>query len=621
MDAHRPAALGRRAFLKLSAATAALGVAGCAGDLIDAEAGATATPDGDEDRKLLTFFSQSFTRELEEAPEFMTSIGIKKRYGEWNDYSAAYAERAHRDTVADVDFMRTKIRREALSPAMRISYDVFLFRNEQRVANYPFRLHNYDVSHFGGPHQSVPNLLINQHRIDDVSDAEAFIARLATTDKLVDQTIAFMRDQQAKGVTLPRFSYALMLADTRATIKGAPFAGDRDNDMFASFKSKVAALNVSDAAKAKLLTDAKNAFTGKLGSAYERLIAAIEEIAAGVKTDHGVASLPDGAAYYDERIAYHTTLKLPAQQIHALGLSEVARLSADMEQVKRRVGFNGPLKAFYADLRSNKSYLYPESDKGRTDYLARALELQREANASLPAAFGTLPKAPIDVKRMEPFLEGGQTIAFYNQPAQDGSRPGLVFYNLASMATLPKWQMAALAFHEGIPGHHLQISIAQEAKSVPDFRKYLSFTAYVEGWALYTELLAKEMGLYKDDLDEIGRITMELWRACRLVVDTGIHAKGWSRKQAIAYFVANTALTRDNIVREIDRYFVYPGQACAYQLGKNKILELRERAKTTLGARFDLRTYHDAVLQNGALPLPVLETVVGEWVRARAAPV
>jgi uncharacterized protein (DUF885 family) len=196
-----------------------------------------------------------------------------------------------------------------------------------------------------------------------------------------------------------------------------------------------------------------------------------------------------------------------------------------------------------------------------------------------------------------------------------------VFYNLASMATLPKWQMAALAFHEGIPGHHLQISIAQEAKSVPDFRKYLSFTAYVEGWALYTELLAKEMGLYKDDLDEIGRITMELWRACRLVVDTGIHAKGWSRKQAIAYFIANTALTRDNIVREIDRYFVYPGQACAYQLGKNKILELRERAKVALGARFDLRTYHDTVLRNGALPLPVLETVVDEWVRARAAPV
>lgn len=222
---------------------------------------------------------------------------------------------------------------------------------------------------------------------------------------------------------------------------------------------------------------------------------------------------------------------------------------------------------------------------------------------------------------MEPFLESGQTIAFYNQPSPDGARPGIVFYNLASMATLPKWQMAALAFHEGIPGHHLQIAIAQETKNIPDFRKYSFFTAYVEGWALYTETLAAEMGLYENTLDEVGRITMELWRACRLVVDTGIHAMGWSRKRSIEYFLANTALTRDNIVREIDRYFVYPGQACAYLIGKIKILELRERAKAALGPRFDIRAYHDTVLENGALPLPVLESLVEEWVRSRAAPV
>jgi uncharacterized protein (DUF885 family) len=614
-------ALGRRAFLKLSAATAALGLAGCVDDLVRADT-AAATPAGsEEDRKLLTFFSQSFTRELEEAPEFMTSLGMKKRYGEWNDYSAEYAEHAERNTVADTDFMRTKIDRQALTPAMRVSYDVFLFRNEQRVANYPFRLHNYDVSHFGGPHQSVPNLLINQHRIDDAADAEAYIARIAATDKLIGQTIAFMRDQQAKGVTLPHFSYGLMLADTRATIEGAPFAGKRDNDIFASFKEKLAKLNLADDKKGKLTADAEKALTAKLGPAYERLLAATKDIAATVKTDHGVGSLPDGKAYYDERVANHTTLKLPATEIHELGLSEVARLSAEMEPVKRRLGFRGSLKAFYADLRTNKRYLYPETGKGRTDYLDRARELLRKANAALPATFGALPKAPIDVKRMEPFLETGQTIAFYNQPSPDGSRPGLVFYNLATMATLPKWQMAALTFHEGIPGHHLQIAIAQETKNVPDFRKYLGFTSYVEGWALYTELLAKEMGLYENDLDEVGRITMELWRACRLVVDTGIHAMGWSRKQSVDYFLANTALTRDNIVREVDRYFVYPGQACAYLIGKNKILELRERAKKELGSRFDIRAYHDTVLQNGALPLPVLESIVADWVRSRAAPV
>jgi uncharacterized protein (DUF885 family) len=318
MKAFRPAPLERRAFLKLSAATAALALAGCAGDLVQADAN-TAAPATAEDRKLLAFFAKSFTRDLEESPEFMTAIGLKKRYGEWNDYSAAYAEYFYRNTAADLDFMRTKIDRAALSPAMRVSLDVFIFRNEQRVANYPFRLHNYDVSHFGGQHQEIPNLLINRHRIDDISDAEAFIARIRAAEKPIDDGISFLRDQQAKGVTLPRFSYGLMLADLRATIAGKPFAGNRDNDILAAFKTKIGALAIDDAAKAKLTADAEKALTEKLGPAYERLIAAVQEIAATVKTDHGLSNLPNGRAFYDERIANHTTLKLTADQIHELG--------------------------------------------------------------------------------------------------------------------------------------------------------------------------------------------------------------------------------------------------------------------------------------------------------------
>jgi len=619
MTGLRLAALPRRTFLKLSAATAALSLAGCVVDT-----GGTSAPsaaEAGEDAKLLAFFSRSFSRELENSPEFMTQLGMKKRYGEWDDYSDGFAQQAHAETVADLEYMRTKIERAALSAAMRVSYDVFLFRNEQRDARFPFRFHSYDVSHFGGPHQSVPNLLINRHRIDDAADAEAYIARIAATDKLIDQTIAFMRDQDAKGITLPHFSYDLMTDDTRKIAAGAPFDGPGENDIFADFKKKVGKLTIDDGGKAKLIAEAEDALKQKLGPAYVRFLATAEELSARVKTDHGVGALPDGKAYYDTCTAYHTTLKLPAAEIHDLGRSEVARLSADMEKLKRKIGFDGSLKAFYADLRTNPRYLYPNTDAGRAAYLDRARELEKKATAALPSVFGTLPKADIDVKRMEPFLEGGQTIAFYNQPAPDGSRPGLVFFNLASMAALPKWQMAALCFHEGIPGHHLQISIAQETKNIPDFRKYQIFTAYAEGWGLYSETLAKEMGLYENDLDEVGRITMELWRACRLVVDTGIHTMDWSRRQAVDYFLANTALTRDNVVREIDRYFVFPGQACAYLIGKIKILELRERAKTALGERFDIRAYHDTVLENGGLPLPVLESIVGEWVRSRAAPV
>ncbi len=597
----------RRAFLKLGAATAALGLAGCVDDIVRADTDLTA-PAASEDAKLLAFFSKSFTRELEESPEFMTALGMKKRYGEWNDYSDEFAAYQHKNTLADLNFMKKQIDRADLSPSMRVSYDIFLFRNELRAANHPYRFHNYGVSHFGGPHQDIPNLLINRHRIDDKSDAEAYLARIAATGKLMDQTIAFMRDQKAKGITLPRFSYKLIVDDARKAAQG--------DDILADFKKKIEKLD----GKEKLATAAEEALAQHLTPAYGRFIGATEEIGRTVKTDHGAGTLPDGAAFYDQCIAAHTTLKLSASEIHELGLAEVARLSAEMETVKKRMGFKGPLKTFYTDLRTNQRYLYPNTDQGRSDYLARALELQRKAYDALPAAFGTLPKAQVEVKRMEPFLESGQTIAFYNQPSPDGSRPGYVFYNLASMTTLPKWQMAALAFHEGIPGHHMQIAIAQETKAIPEFRKHSFFTAYIEGWALYTELLSKEMGLYVDDLDEVGRITMELWRACRLVVDTGIHAKGWSRKRSVDYFLANTALTRDNIVREIDRYFVWPGQACAYQVGKNKILDLRERAKAALGPHFDLRKYHDTVLENGGVPLPVLEMIVDEWVRTRAAP-
>jgi uncharacterized protein (DUF885 family) len=608
--------IDRRGFLLLSAASAALALGGCVDDMQDGPPGQAVA--SAEDLRLLELFNRSFTREREDSPEFMTALGMRKRYGEWNDYSEAFVDRTYQATAADTAFMRDRINRSGLSPQMRVSYDIFLFRNEQRLANYPFRYHNYDTSHFGGPHQSIPNLLINQHRIDDASDAEAFIARINATPLMMQQVSDFMRASAARGITLPRFSYALMIADARKVLQGTPFTQAGENEILSAFRKKLAKSPIPEAQRTRLLADAASAMRSSMKPAYDGFLATATEIARTVKSDHGVGTLPDGKAFYDERIAAHTTMKMPAADIHALGLSEVARLSADMEAVKKRLGFQGKLTEFYRDLRSNPKYLYPSTQEGRAAYLERALHLQKKAEAALPAAFGTLPKANVEVRRMEPFLESGQTIAFYNPASPDGTRPGYVFYNLASMATLPKWQMAALAFHEGLPGHHLQISIAQETGNIPEFRKYTGFTAYVEGWALYTEYLAGEMGLYENDLDEVGRITMELWRACRLVVDTGIHAYGWSREKSVNYFLANTALTRDNIVREIDRYFVYPGQACAYQIGRNRMLELRENARKSLGANFDLRKFHDVVLENGAVPLPVLETILSEWIKSRS---
>ncbi len=611
--------LPRRLFLQLVAGAGALTVVGCAADDLPGTPDAVAQGfDNPEDNKLFAFFSTSFTREFDRSPEWMTQLGVKKRYGEWNDWSDAFADEDFRNTQADLDFMTTHVDRSALSDNMRISYDVFKFRNELRVANRPYRFHNYDVSHFGGPHTSVPQLLINQHAVADVDDAQAYIARLNATLALFAQVVAFMRHAEARGITLPHFSYPLLLADARQAVKGAPFDGGDDNTIFADFKGKVGKLNIGAEDKARLIGEAKTALTEKVGPAYASFIATGEAIAAKVTDDHGIGTLPDGARFYEERILNHTTLKLKADDIHALGLSEVARLSTEMEGLKAQAGFKGPLRAFYDDLRRNPKYFYANDDEGRQAYIHRVEELLAGARAALPQVFGVLPKAEVAVKRMDRYLEAGQTIAFYDQGTPDGSRPGYVQLNLADMSKMPKWQMAALNFHEGIPGHHLQISIAQESKSTPDFRKYTSFTSYVEGWALYTEFLAKEMGLYKTVYDDIGRVAMELWRACRLVVDTGIHTMGWQREKSIDYFLANTPLTDDNIRREINRYFVFPGQACAYQIGKNKILELRERAKAALGSRFDLHDFHDAVLKSGAVPLPVLEAEIAQWAAKRA---
>jgi uncharacterized protein (DUF885 family) len=611
--------LPRRLFLQLLGAASAITVAGCAADDLPGAPQAEAQDfDSGEDRRLYAFFSESFNREFERSPEWMTQLGVKKRYGEWNDWSDEFAEEDYRNSVADLEFMTNKIDRAALSDAMRISYDVFRFRGELRVANWPYRLHNYDISHFGGPHQNVPSLLIDQHRIDDAGDAETYIARLNATVKLFDQVVRFMRKAEARGITLPHFSYALIVSDAKRAVRGAPFEAGEDNPMFADFKAKVGKLKIGAGEKDRLITAARSGLVDSVKPAYANFIATAEAIGDEVEDDHGIGTLPDGARFYEERIRNHTTLPMKADEIHALGLSEVARLADEMEGLKRKKGFKRPLRAFYDDLRRDPKYFYANTDVGREAYRQRVEELLSRARAALPQAFGVLPKADVGVKRMDPFLEVGRTIAFYEQGTPDGSRPGYVRLNLSDMSKMPKWQMAALNFHEGIPGHHLQIAIAQESKTTPDFRKYSFFTSYIEGWALYTELLAKEMGLYQTVDDDIGRIAMELWRACRLVTDTGIHAMGWSREKCIDYYLENTPLTDDNIRREINRYFVYPGQACAYQIGKNKIVELRERAKAALGPRFDLRAFHDAVLKNGAVPLPVLEDLVAAWAQDAA---
>jgi len=333
----------------------------------------------------------------------------------------------------------------------------------------------------------------------------------------------------------------------------------------------------------------------------------------------GAGALPQGQAFYNARLALFTTTDMTADEIHALGLKEVARIHAGMEAIKNRIGFKRTLREFFTFMREDPQFFFPNTDEGREGYLQAARDHLAFIKARLPGYFGILPKADLEVKRVEPFREQPGAAQHYFPGTPDGSRPGVYYAHLSDMKAMPKHQLEVIAYHEGHPGHHMQISIQQELQNLPTFRTQSGYTAYSEGWGLYAEFLAREMGAYKDPYSEFGRLSSEIWRAIRLVVDTGIHAKGWTEQQAVEYFTANSPSAAGAIRSEVQRYIVIPGQATAYKVGMQKILELREKATKTLGDRFDIKGFHDTVLGGGAMPLDILERRVDDWIASRKA--
>ena len=356
-----------------------------------------------------------------------------------------------------------------------------------------------------------------------------------------------------------------------------------------------------------LKVEARQALLGETGPAYLALIEYIEADKANATTDDGAWKLPEGEAYYAMRLQQMTTTEMSATEIHDLGLAEVARIHSEMQAIMETVGFEGTLQEFFEDLRTNPKYFKPNTPEGKAEYLAEATAMIDTMREALPDYFDTFPKAELIVKAVEPFREKSAGKAFYSRPALDGSRPGTYYANLYDTAAMPLYQMEALAYHEGIPGHHMQLAIAQELEGIPQFRKFFRATAYTEGWGLYSEWLPKEMGFYQDPYSDFGRLAMELWRAARLVVDTGLHDKKWTREEAIAYLMENTPNPESDCVKAIERYIVMPGQATAYKIGMNKIIELRHLAQSELGDGFDDGWFHDLVLEDGPMPLAMLE--------------
>ena len=558
-------------------------------------------------------FEEQFQTHLDRSPEFKTFLGMKDGYDKWDNISPAFEEETHEINKRQLEALK-KIDPTQLDDATRLSLELAIRNLEQDIEGYQWRLHTYPVNQMYATHTGVASLLINQHRIDDISDAEAYIARLNALPEHFQQLIANLKERADAGVIVPKFVFPYVISDGKNLITGAPYDDGKDSTLYADFKGKVDKLSISDEEKSALVEKARTAMLERVKPAYENLNSYLAELEKKATTDDGAWKLPDGDKFYQHRLNVYTTTDMTAAEIHQKGLEEVARIHDEMRAIMKQVKFDGSLQEFFEFMRTDPQFYYPETEDGKQRYLKEATAIIDTMKGRLDELFITKPKADLIVKAVEPFREKSAGKAFYQRPAPDGSRPGIYYANLYKMSSMPTYQMEALAYHEGIPGHHMQLSIMQELEDVPSFRKYGGYTAYTEGWGLYSELVPKEIGFYQNPYSDFGRLAMELWRAGRLVVDTGIHSKKWTREQAIDWLTENTPNPPADVQKAIERYIVMPGQATAYKIGMMKIVELRERAKQALGDKFDIREFHDVVLANGAVPLDVLEELVDDWI-------
>lgn len=582
----------------------------------------------EESARLNAWFEVKFQEMLARNPMYQTYLGVKTDYDKWNDVSDEAAIEEMEIQRANVAEMQAAFDYDLLDDQAKLSWRLAEYELAEAEAAFPYRHHDYVFDQMGGVQSGIPAFLVNQHGVTSLSDAEAYIARLEGIKGYLAGNIENAEYAASLGIQPPAFAYPYILNDSQSVITGYPFTSDvsdgtEDSPLMKDFRGKVAGLVESgeiDSAKSdELLAAAADALTGWVGPAYENLIAVMTAQAETATTDDGAWKLPDAEAYYAMRLKRMTTTDRSAAEIHQLGLDEVARIHGEMRDIMTKVGFEGTLKEFFEFMRTDPQFYLPNTAEGREEYLSEARRQIELMKADLPSVFNTFPKADMIVKAVEPFREKSAGKAFYSRPAPDGSRPGTYYANLYRMQDMPTYQLQALAFHEGIPGHHMQIAIAQELEGIPSFRKYGGYTAFSEGWGLYSEFLPKEMGYYSDPYDDFGRLAMEIWRAARLVVDTGIHDKKWTREEAIQYLLDNTPNPEGDAKKAIERYIVMPGQATAYKIGMLRILELREMAKTELGDAFDIAEFHDIVLKDGPVPLSILEENVKSWVAEKQA--
>ena len=611
------------------------GQAGCDGqspvkDSSGAVPPAKSHQDLTETDKINQWFEARFREQLAFSPLEKTLLGIKDEdYFRVDDASEAAGDRFLQWRLDSTEEMTSLFDYGALSDDAKVSYDTWAYLSEQAAAAKPFKRHAYIFTQMDSLHSFLPQLMITSHRVETAADMDAYISRISESARAIEQLIDRSRVASELGIRPPRFAFELVIKEAEKIISGQPFDDSTVNsDIWDDARAKIAKLveqGEIDKARAEALTaTVKTRLLEQWKPAYEALIAWQEEdITYAVDIGVGVGSLPNGSDFYAERLANQTTTDLTAEEIHAIGLAQVARLHAEMELVVEQIGFDGELRDFFALLRDaqDERFFYPNTDEGRLAYIDAATAAIENIKTQLPDYFGLLPKADLIVKRVESFREQDGAAAHYFPSTPDGSRPGTYYAHLSDMRAVSKTKLEVMAYHEAVPGHHMQIAIAQELEDVPRFRRHSSFNAFAEGWGLYAESLAGEMpGTYEDPYSEFGRLTSELWRAVRLVVDTGIHAKGWNEQRALDYALANSPEPETKVLSEVWRYIVLPGQATGYMIGMLKIRELKRKAESELDDGFDIRGFHDMVLGSGALPLGILERQVDRWIARQKAP-
>ena len=569
----------------------------------------------DEIKEANQFFESIFLDQVQESPEFQTRLGYKSNYDQWDDITWEQRRSKIRKGIYNLKYLHDTIDYDKLDEATKISYRLIERRFERQIESNDYIFNSYPITHRGGKHSSIPSFLINYHNIDDEDDVKDYLKRLRNIEPLMDDLIRELNLREDLNIVAPQFVYPQAIKVSQNIISGYPFEDvKKRNVLFDDFSKKLDKLDLSGPVKTRYLSEAEAILVTIVKSSYQKIIDFLSTQETKATDNFGVWKYKDGAEYYQFQLDGYTTLGLTPEQIHATGLQEVERIHQEIYGIMEATQFEGTLQDFFEFMRTDPQFYYPDNQKGRDAYLNQVNVIMDTLTANIDQLFNGLPSIPFVVKAVEPYREESAGIAFYQRGKADGSRPGIYYANLYTMQDMPTYKLENLAYHEAIPGHHLQISIALETKGMPSFRKYGGYSVYSEGWALYSETLPKEVGLYKDPYSDFGRLSGELWRACRLVVDTGIHHYRWTREEGIEYYRSNTANPEGECVKMVERHIVWPGQAVSYKIGMLKIQELRQYAHTELGEKFSLQDFHDIVLKNGAMTMDILQDVVYQWV-------